>query len=140
MIHYVGRRCVAAQPYTYAPSDDRHQEEALCYSSTLYGTLKPSYYPWPNAGRRCIAGIYSPGVVVFKDDLDHECEELAPADRLIAAVLTVAAPCVPSLTPDRGAFLHEKTLAELREKIRLVYRMAAHNGHSRLVLGACLLS
>jgi hypothetical protein len=78
--------------------------------------------------------------VVFKDDLDHECEELPPADRLIVAVLTVAAPCVPSLTPDRRAFLHEKTLDELREKIRLVYRMAAHNGHSRLVLGACFLS
>jgi uncharacterized protein (TIGR02452 family) len=24
------------------------QEEALCYSSTLYATLQPRFYPWPN--------------------------------------------------------------------------------------------
>ncbi|THX05476.1 hypothetical protein D6D13_07141 [Aureobasidium pullulans] len=43
------------------------QEEALCYSSTLYQTLKPEYYPWANTGLSSVAGIFSPGVVVFKE-------------------------------------------------------------------------
>jgi hypothetical protein len=107
----------------------------LCYSSTLYGTLKPSYYPWPNRGPRSIAGIYSPGVVVFKEDLDHDCVDLPLSERLLVSILTVAAPCVPPLKADRRAFLHASTLEDLRGKIRLVYRMAAQNGHYRLVLG-----
>jgi uncharacterized protein (TIGR02452 family) len=114
------------------------QEEALCYSSTLYITLKESYYPWPNLGEGCVAGIYSPGVVIFRDDLDHNCVELPIADRRVVSVLTVAAPAWPKLTPDRQAFAEPSTLAYLQEKIRLVYRMAAHNGQENLVLGVCL--
>ncbi|KAJ7694809.1 hypothetical protein B0H17DRAFT_1009027 [Mycena rosella] len=112
------------------------QEEALCYSSTLYITLKESYYPWPNLGEGCVAGVYSPGVVVFRDDLDHDCVELSLDERRIVSVITVAAPAWPDLTLDRQAFESPSTLMFLREKIRLVYRMAAHNGQQYLVLGA----
>ncbi|KAJ6568405.1 hypothetical protein DFH09DRAFT_1155308 [Mycena vulgaris] len=94
----------------------RTQEEALCYSSTLYATLKPEYYPWPNLGPGSVAGVFSPGVVVFKDDLDHECADLLAADR-----------CVVSNPSD---------LDDLRGKIRLVYRMATHHGKEFLVLAA----
>ena len=52
----------------------------LCYSSTLYETLKESYYPWSNLGPGSVAGIYSPGVVIFKDDLDHNCVDLSEAE------------------------------------------------------------
>ncbi|KAF7336239.1 hypothetical protein MVEN_02171800 [Mycena venus] len=112
------------------------QEEALCYSSTLYITLKESYYPWPNLGEGCVSGVYSPGVVIFRDDLDHDCVELPMTVRPIVSVLTVAAPAWQPLTPDRLAFLQPSTLTYLQEKIRLVYRMAAHNGQENLVLGA----
>ncbi|KAJ6536008.1 hypothetical protein DFH09DRAFT_1263579 [Mycena vulgaris] len=112
------------------------QEEALCYSSTLYITLKESYYPWPNLGEGCVAGIYSPGVVIFRDDLDHDCAELPTKERRVVSVVTVAAPAWADLTPDRQAFAHSSTLTYFREKIRLVYRMAAHNGQRYLVLGA----
>lgn len=108
------------------------QEEALCYSSTLYPTLKAQYYPWPNIGRGGVAGIYSPAVVIFKDDLDHECIDLEPAERQVVSVITVAAPRSPHLT--NGKFL-PSTLGCMREKIRLVYRMAAHNGQQYLILG-----
>ncbi|KAJ6551703.1 hypothetical protein B0H19DRAFT_951358 [Mycena capillaripes] len=112
------------------------QEEALCYSSTLYITLKESYYPWPNLGEGCVAGVFSPGVIIFRDDLDHDCVELPIADRRVVSVLTVAAPAWPDLTPDRQSFTDASTLTYLQEKIRLVYRMAAHNGQQYLVLGA----
>ncbi|KAI3598451.1 hypothetical protein WG66_000694 [Moniliophthora roreri] len=112
------------------------QEEALCYSSTLFKTLKPEYYPWPNLGPGSTAGIFSPGIVIFKDDLDHDCEDLEPGDRRIAGVITVAAPRGPKLTSDRKNFANQSDLNDLRGKIRLVYRMAARNGREYVVLGA----
>jgi len=112
------------------------QEEALCYTSTLYLTLKPSYYPWPNLGPGSVAGVYSPGIVIFKDDLDHNCVELPKADRRVVSVITVAAPRFPALTKDGTSFKNSSDLEDLRGKIRLVYRMAAHNGQQYLVLGA----
>ncbi|KII87163.1 hypothetical protein PLICRDRAFT_246234 [Plicaturopsis crispa FD-325 SS-3] len=112
------------------------QEEALCYSSTLYATLLPQYYPWPNLGPGSVAGIFSPGVVVFKDDLDHDCVELPVEERVVVSVITVAAPRVPALTGDGQSFANAGDLEDLRGKIRLVYRMAAGNGQDRLVLGA----
>ncbi|KAJ7025594.1 hypothetical protein C8F04DRAFT_134158 [Mycena alexandri] len=112
------------------------QEEALCYSSTLYVTLKKEYYPWPNLGEGCIAGVYSPGVVIFRADLAHDCVELPREERRVVSVVTVAAPARAALTTDRQAFKDPSTLDYLREKIRLVYRMAAHNGQQYLILGA----
>ncbi|KAF9266080.1 hypothetical protein L218DRAFT_94875 [Marasmius fiardii PR-910] len=112
------------------------QEEALCYSSTLFATLKPSYYPWPNLGPGCVAGVFSPGIVVFKDDLDHDCVDLPEEERCVVGVITVAAPRGPKLTRDRKRFADEDELNDLRGKIRLVYRMAAHNGRHYVVLGA----
>lgn len=112
------------------------QEEALCYSSTLYATLKPEYYPWPNVGPGSSAGVFSPGVVIFKDDLDHGCEELPSSDRRVVSVITVAAPRYRAVTEDLSAFERPSDLENLRGKIRLVYRMAVHHGQQYLVLGA----
>ncbi|KAI0796175.1 hypothetical protein C8Q75DRAFT_730290 [Abortiporus biennis] len=112
------------------------QEEALCYSSTLYPTLKEEYYPWPNVGPESIKGIYSPGIVIFKDDLDHDCVDLPFTDRQVVSVISVAAPRDPPLTNDQLHFKHEQDLDCMREKIRLVYRIAAHNGQEYVVLGA----
>ncbi|KAJ7080728.1 hypothetical protein B0H15DRAFT_786963, partial [Mycena belliarum] len=52
------------------------------------------------------------------------------------SVITVAAPRRPELTPDRLAFKNPSDLDDLRGKIRLVYRMAAHHGQEFLVLAA----
>ncbi|KAF7298773.1 hypothetical protein MIND_00824900 [Mycena indigotica] len=112
------------------------QEEALCYSSTLYITLKKEYYPWPNLGPGCVAGVFSSGVVIFRDDLDHECVELANAERRVVSVITVAAPARPELMADKTAFAKPETLVFLQEKIRLIYRIAGRNGQEYLVLGA----
>jgi uncharacterized protein (TIGR02452 family) len=112
------------------------QEEALCYSSTLYATLNPEWYPFPNTGPGSCAGIISPNVVVFKDTLDRDLIDLPVEQRHVVAVITVAAPCHPKLTDDRGDFADPSELEDLREKILLVLRLAAVHGVTSLVLGA----
>jgi uncharacterized protein (TIGR02452 family) len=112
------------------------QEEALCYSSTLYATLAPEWYPWPNTGAGCIAGIISPSVVIFRDTLENGLAELPQQERRVVAVMTVAAPRFPAVTADKEAFASAEVVQELREKIVLVLRMAASEGVGRLVLGA----
>ena len=112
-----------------------NKEEALCYSSTLYSTLKPSWYPWPNLGPGSVAGGYSPGVVIFKENLDHDCVNLPKEDWRVVSVITVAAPRAPRLTVDDQSFANESDLNDLRGKIKLVYRIAAQNKKRYLVLG-----
>ncbi|KAJ7080730.1 hypothetical protein B0H15DRAFT_743299, partial [Mycena belliarum] len=75
--------------HSFTRTQARFDEEALCYSSTLYATLKPKYYlqyPWPNLGPGSVAGVFSPGVVVFKDDLAHHCADLPPEDRVVVSL------------------------------------------------------
>ena len=112
------------------------QEEALCYSSTLYATLKPEWYPWLNKGPQSYKGIFSPNVVVFRDTLDNDLAELRTDQRHVLAVLTVAAPCWPKTTKDKEEFADESEVQDLREKILLTLRMAGVNGVTDLVLGA----
>ncbi|KAF1346561.1 hypothetical protein BDV97DRAFT_371147 [Delphinella strobiligena] len=112
------------------------QEEALCYSSTLYATLKPEWYPWPNLGSGSAAGIYSPGVVVFRDTIDNDLAELPLDERAVLSVITVAAPRLPKLMSDGLSFAKETDLDDLREKIKLIYRIAANNGQTSIILGA----
>ncbi|KAH7391995.1 hypothetical protein DE146DRAFT_661383 [Phaeosphaeria sp. MPI-PUGE-AT-0046c] len=114
----------------------RTQEEALCYSSTLYSTFNPEWYPWPNMGPGSCAGIISPNVVVFKDTLDNDCAEFEDHQRHVLTVITVAAPCGPRVTEDRQDFAKESDKTELRDRIVLILRMAATNNVTSLVLGA----
>jgi hypothetical protein len=86
-------------------------------------------------GPGSVAGIFSPLVVIFKDDLDNDCKDLAKDKFAIVSVITVAAPRVPELSADRLSFKHASDLEYLRGKIRLVYRTAARNGKTRIVLG-----
>ncbi|THW19558.1 hypothetical protein D6D24_02788 [Aureobasidium pullulans] len=101
------------------------QEEALCYSSTLYQTLKPEYYPWANTGPFSVAGIFSPGVVVFKDTLENSCRDLQPEERALLSVITIAAPRRPTLTNSNTGFADPNVLQESRNEIRLIFRCAA---------------
>ncbi|KAI4717925.1 hypothetical protein E4T48_05868 [Aureobasidium sp. EXF-10727] len=112
------------------------QEEALCYSSTLFQTLQPDWYPWANTGEGSISGIFSPNIVVFKDTLDNECVDLSEDERVVLSVVTVAAPRRPELTEDKKRFKDQSVLEEFRDKVRLVLRCAAGEGKTVLVLGA----
>ncbi|KAK7037397.1 hypothetical protein VNI00_011147 [Paramarasmius palmivorus] len=112
------------------------QEECLCYSSTLYVTLKDTYYPFPNVGPDSAVGIYSPGVVIFRDQLENACADLPVDQRRVVSVISVAAPRWPQLSSNGKFYRRHSDLEDLREKIRLVYRVAAYNEKRYLILGA----
>ena len=73
--------------------------------------------------------------MIFKNDLDNDCVDLPVEQRETVAVLTVAAPRLPAVKNDRLS--KSEDVHDLREKIKLVYRMAGHNGKQVLVLGRC---
>ena len=111
------------------------QEESLCLATTLHTTLNPQWYPWPNTGPGSIRGIYSPGVVIFRDP--HTLIELPHSQCHVVSVLSLAQLHHRPLTPDGMEFEDEADLDVLRRKIRFWLRTAATNGQERLVLGEC---
>lgn len=113
------------------------QEEALCYRTSLSFTLKTRYYPIPDEG-----GIYSPTVVVIRESMarGHELLDLDFPDKLpVISVVSVAAIRAPAtVRDDRGVERYKKDedRAMMKVKMRTVLRIAAGNGHRKLVLGA----
>jgi uncharacterized protein (TIGR02452 family) len=115
------------------------QEEELCYRSSLSFTLKKEYYPLGDG-----QAIYSPTVVLFRDSFKngHKVLDLAyPANLPIVSVISMAALCQPALIPDGTSALsvrykNESDRLLMKEKMRVILRVAAHNCHRRLVLGA----
>lgn len=71
------------------------QEESLCLRSTLAVTLKRSYYPLPQLG-----AIWSPSVVVFRDELQNDCRMLDAAEQYQVGVVSVPGLRRPPLTGD----------------------------------------
>lgn len=129
------------------------QEDALCYSSTLWPTLDrwKSEYPWRktlirsrNNPGEC-AGIFTPNVVVFRDELSNDCEILPRRDWTTVSVVSVAGLACPPLVPaqklrGRGEaemqMKLEKDVDTIRERFRMILRMAARQEKSVLVLAA----
>jgi len=102
------------------------QEEALCYSSTLYPSLLefPSFYDKHQDGRYSDNLIYSPDVVFFRD------EELNLCKPAISDVITIAAPNAGALNSSAG--LEEIFL----RRIHKICDVAADNNVTSLILGA----
>lgn len=113
------------------------QEEALCYRSSLSFTLKIRFYPLP-----AHSGVYSPTVVVFRESLasGHRILNLSKPEELpVISVVSVAAICGPKIRKIAAGEERYRDPADremMKEKMRIVLRIAAHNGHRRLVLGA----
>jgi len=113
------------------------QEEALCYRTSLSLTLKKHYYPLPDKG-----GIYSPYVLVIRENLKsgHDLLDVRDPSQLpVISAVSVAAVCMPPTTVDgngvrRYVLAQDKRLME--EKMRVILRIAAKNGHRQIVLGA----
>lgn len=98
--------------------------------------MNPAYYPWRNIGPGSASGIYSPGVVVYRDTLPKQCELLPEDDVVVLGVMTVAAPRAPRLTANRTEITDPKIADDLVRKVRAIYRMAAMRGQTWLVMGA----
>lgn len=113
------------------------QEEALCYRSSLSFTLKHRYYPIPEAG-----GIYSPTVVVIRESMTQGYNLLGlskPDELPVLSVVSVAAINGPKVFKDAAGdevYKDRKDREVMKEKMRVVLRIAAVNGHRALVLGA----
>ena len=115
----------------------RAQEEALCYRSSLFFTLKPRYYPIPDVG-----AIYSPKVLVFRESQKdgHDLMDLRdPATLRVMAVVSVAAVCLPPLVAagsGRKTYRNDKDRKLMMAKMRVILRTACRNRHRNIVLGA----
>ncbi|KAI1906957.1 hypothetical protein LOZ61_006392 [Ophidiomyces ophidiicola] len=120
------------------------QEETLCYRSSLSFTLKLRYYPIPE-----LAAIYSPTVVVIRKSIKdgHGLLPLDdPGNLPVVSVISVAALCRPSVeavptspgskVSRRERYTYRQDRKITKEKMRLILRTAAINGHRRLILGA----
>ncbi|KAJ5815000.1 hypothetical protein N7474_006777 [Penicillium riverlandense] len=113
------------------------QEEELCYRSTLSATLKDCFYPLGE-----LAAVYSANVVIFRENyaknhslMWHESPELLP----VVSVISMAATDGPAITvADDGQEKYLNTLDRdvMKDKMRLILRVAGHSGHRTLVLGA----
>lgn len=112
------------------------QEEALCYRSSLSFTLKLRHYPLKDD-----QAIYSPSVVIFRDSFQkgHRLWGLTRPDSLpIVSVISVAALERPALdrtvTPPKYKNPEDREL--MKDKMRLILRIAVCNRHRRIILGA----
>lgn len=109
------------------------QEEALCYRSSLYRSLRRRFYPLPS-----LSAIHSPSVLIIRDSTSagHKLLTLPALSLPVVSVISIAALRHPALTPDDAAFANPGQRAETKRKIRLALRVAARNGHTKIVLGA----
>ena len=114
------------------------QEEALCYRTSLSATLKHNYYPLPEEG-----GIYSPRVLVIRENMKngHGLMDMTEPKYLpVISVVSVAAVCQPPTKIDqqggRQRYVSGADARLMEEKMRVILRIAAKNGHRQIVLGA----
>ncbi|KAF3053465.1 hypothetical protein E8E11_009134 [Didymella keratinophila] len=112
------------------------QEESLCYRSSLYRSLRRRFYPLPS-----LSVIYTPSVVIIRSASSdgHALYKEQAGDLPVASVLSVAAmrhPDVTTSTDRTEKFSNAGQRAETKRKIRISLRVAARQGHRRLVLGA----
>lgn len=119
------------------------QEECLCYRSSLYLSLDPSFYPLPT-----LSAIYTPNVLLLRSSMANghslfpNTQLQSPSTLPAVSVVSAAALRKPPLSDDNDNNNHYKTFkhpcarATTKRKIRLVLRLAAQNKHTKLVLGA----
>ncbi len=125
------------------------QEESICRISSLYPALTDqdtagAFYARHHAAIRARTMnrrntddcIYTPGVVVFKEDT-HDCAPMPESDWYSVDVLTCAAPDQREDTNGAGYHPDEKELrACFEQRIEMILRVAAANEADVLVLGA----
>ncbi len=116
------------------------QEESLCRCSTLYPSLKTdtaweefysyhhNYCGWA-ASDTC---IYSPDVVICRDDSDLLCDRLDPEEFVKVDVITCAAPHV-----FKNLVVSDEDLYSMHvSRARNILRVCAYNGADVFVGGA----
>ena len=116
------------------------QEESLCRSSTLYPSLITDtarrgfyeYHAYNHGWEASDTCIYSPDVVICRDDDDYIPARLKPEDFVAADIITCAAPHVFRNVEISPAGLYAMHLSRARN----ILRVCAYNGADILVTGA----
>ncbi|KAJ4290911.1 hypothetical protein N0V90_010107 [Kalmusia sp. IMI 367209] len=125
------------------------QEAAICYRSSLILSLYEEFYPLEER-----SAIYTPNVLLIREAIDaghrlilpigvppsSPTAPLAPRDITVdelpaISVISVAAIRYPDLTFGK-IYADQEDEECMKDKIRLVLRIAAKHGHTKLVLGA----
>jgi hypothetical protein len=110
------------------------QEECLCYRSSLYLSLHEEDYPLPS-----LSAIWTPNVVLIRESMasGHALlNKTPPKDLPALSVISVAALRRPELSSDGKSYNSLGARAATKRKIRVTLRVAAIQGHTKLVLGA----
>lgn len=118
----------------------RAQEESLCRSSTLYPSLMTDtaregfydYHMYNHGWEASDTCIYSPGVVICRDDDDYIPARLKPEKFVTVDIITCAAPHVFRNVEISDADLYAMHLSRARN----ILRVCAYNGVDILVTGA----
>ena len=122
----------------------RAQEESLCRSSTLYASLdSPRMYDEfyephienfsYNANDDC---IYSPDVMICKDDSDYIPKRLLPEDFVTISVITCAAPKIHRDGLEASGLTHDKLLNIHTRRAEMILRVAAFYNTDIMITGA----
>lgn len=111
------------------------QEEFLCSRTTLYPSLKESFYRLPEIG-----GIYTHDVLVFRNSSGLGCKdgELGHHQSYYIDVISAGMLRFPELEGEEDEIkrLGKKDLELVEAKMRAVLRIATSKGAKKLVLGA----
>lgn len=110
------------------------QEEDLCYRSSLIISLKKRHYPL-----KSLDAIYSPKVVVFRKSSTYEWLDTAKPESLpIVSAISMAAVRKPQRVRGENHLEYKNPTDRdlMKDKMRMILRVAAFNKHRRLVLGA----
>lgn len=133
------RVCVLNMASSYQPGGgvlkgSIAQEESLCSRSTLYPSLRDSFYRLPT-----LSAIYSPDIVVFRNSELNGTAILPKAEWTFVDVISCAALKGPDIDVDaqgRKIYAREKDKETMTLKVRLILQIAKEMGITRLVLGA----
>lgn len=109
------------------------QEEALCRRSSLYLTITPErrFYPILQPG-----AIFSPDVLVMRKSDELDCAPLPLDEMWWTSVISVAALFRPELDNSGTDFARSEDREEMRERIKVLFRVVALEGKTNLVLSA----
>ncbi|OCK81865.1 hypothetical protein K432DRAFT_294549 [Lepidopterella palustris CBS 459.81] len=110
------------------------QEEFLCARTTLYPSLRESFYRLPEIG-----GVYTRDVLVFRPSGNLDEPELGAGERWWVDVVTAGMLRFPEVEGEgegEKRYVSGKDREMVERKMRAVMRVANQQGVRRLVLGA----
>jgi uncharacterized protein (TIGR02452 family) len=111
------------------------QEESLCMRTTLLPALRDGFYRLPE-----LAVVFTPDVLVFRDETGGEEDMLAKGDRWFVDCVSAAMLRMPETEVDgatgRGRYVDRRDRGLVLAKMRGVMEVCCARGVKRVVLGA----